>query len=285
VQATPHVPECGALWDEADCVIAVGTDFDSMMTQGWRQPAPPHLIAVNVDPEDASKNYLPDAMVEADAPAGVAALTARIEPRGGLEALGRRVKELNGAVRAGNEAQELFDALPDDAVVVADMCIPGYWIGGYLQRPAPRRLLYPLGWGTLGCAFPQALGAALATDSPVVSISGDGGFLYACGELATAAQERIPLTAVVVDDGGYGMLRYDQDLKGDPHVGVDLMSPDFAAMATSFGVRSHSSEGFSGDFAAALARLAALEEPSLLATTAALGPPPNVSPRWYRAKA
>ena len=285
VQATPHVPECGALWDEADCVIAIGTDFDAMMTQGWRQPAPPHLIAVNVDPEDASKNYLPDAVVEADAAQGVRALAGRIEPRGGLEALGRRVKELNKAARTGLEASELFDALPSDAVVVADMCLPGYWIGGFLQRPAPRRLLYPLGWGTLGCAFPQALGAALATDDPVVSVSGDGGFLYACGELATARQERIPLLAVVVDDGGYAMLRFDQDLHGDPHVGVDLLSPDFAAMAGSFGVRSHTSDGFGGDFAAALGRHSALDEPSLLATKAALGPPPNVSPRWYRATA
>ena len=285
VQATAHVPECGSLWDEADCVIAVGSDFDAMMTQGWRQPPPPHLIAVNVDPEDASKNYLPDAMVEADAAEGVAALAARIEPRGGLEALGRRIGDLNAAARSGIEAQELLDALPADAVVVADMCIPGYWIGGFHQTSAPRQLLYPLGWGTLGCAFPQALGAALATEAPVISVSGDGGFLYACGELATAAQERLPLTAVVVDDGGYGMLRFDQDLHGDPHVGVDLLSPDFAAMAASFGVRSHTSEGFGGDFAAALARHIALGEPSLLATKATLGPPPNVSPRWYRAKA
>ena len=283
VQATPHVPECGALWDEADCVVAVGSDLDAMMTQGWRQPPPPHLIAVNVDPEDASKNYLPDAMVEADAARGGSALAGLIEPRGGLEALGRRVKDVNSRARADIEAAELFAALPSDCVVVADMCIPGYWIGGFWQAPEPRRLLYPLGWGTLGCAFPQALGAALATDLPVISISGDGGFLYACGELATAAQERIPLLAVVVDDGGYGMLRFDQDQHGDPHVGVDLDSPDFAAMAGSFGVRSHSSEGFDGDFAAALARLSALDEPALLATKAALGPPPNVSPRWYRA--
>ena len=119
----------------------------------------------------------------------------------------------------------------------------------------------------------------------MVSVSGDGGFLYACGELATAVQERIPLTAVVVDDGGYGMLRYDQDLKGDAHVGVDLISPDFAAMASSFGVRSHTSEGFGGDFSAALTRLSALDEPALLSTTASLAPPPNVSPNWYRARA
>ena len=46
-------------------------------------------------------------------------------------------------------------ALPDDAVVVCDMCIPGYWLGGFARTPAPRKLSYPLGWGTLGCAFPR----------------------------------------------------------------------------------------------------------------------------------
>ena len=109
------------------------------------------------------------------------------------------------------------------------MCIPGYWLGGFHRPPAPRKLSYPLGWGTLGCAFPQGLGAALAGRGPAVSVSGDGGFLFACGELATAAQERIPLTAVIVDDGGYGMLRFDQDRRGDPHEGVDLVTPDFVA--------------------------------------------------------
>jgi acetolactate synthase-1/2/3 large subunit len=116
----------------------------------------------------------------------------------------------------------------------------------------------------------------------VVSVSGDGGFLYAPGELATAVQERIPLTAVVVDDGGYGMLRFDQDLRGLRREGVDLVTPDFAALAASFGVRSFAVEGLGADFAAALARQVMLDEPSLLVAKAALRPPPNVSPRWYR---
>jgi acetolactate synthase-1/2/3 large subunit len=162
------------------------------------------------------------------------------------------------------------------------MCIPGYWLGGFHFPLAPRKLLYPLGWGTLGCAFPQALGAALAGAGQAVSISGDGGFLYACGELATAAQERIPLTAVVVDDGGYGMLRYDQDRRGYPHEGVDLLTPDFGALAASFGVRAFGVDGLGANFAAALTRHLALDEPSLIVASAALGPPPNVSPRWYR---
>ena len=162
------------------------------------------------------------------------------------------------------------------------MCIPGYWLGGFHRTPAPRKLTYPLGWGTLGCAFPQGLGAALAGAGPAVSISGDGGFLYACGELAAARQEAIPLTAVIVDDGGYGMIRYDQDLHGDPREGVDLTNPDFVALARAFGVRADSVDGLGEHFGMALKGHVALKEPTLLVARAALGPPPNVSPRWYR---
>jgi thiamine pyrophosphate-dependent acetolactate synthase large subunit-like protein len=291
VEATPHVAQVGALWDEADAVIASGTDVDGMMTQGWKLPQPPHLIAINVDPADAAKNYLPDVLLEADAAAGAAALAERVGERGGLEALTRRVRELNSAVRAelaetDPEALGFLEAieraLPDDGVVVCDMCIPGYWLGGFHRTPAPRKLAYPLGWGTLGCGFPQGLGAALAQTGPVVSVSGDGGFLYACGELATLAQERIPLTAVIVDDGGYGMLRFDQDLKGDPHEGVDLHTPDFVAMARSFGVRADAVEGLGERFEAMLGHHVRIDEPSVLVAKAALRPPPNVSPRWYR---
>ena len=291
VEAPPHVPEVGALWDEADLVLAVGSDFDGMMTQGWRMPGPPRLVTVNVDAEDASKAYLPDLVLEADAARTLPRLAERLAPRGGLDALARRLSRLNAGVRAGlaqsdPEAAEFLSviesSLPPEAIVACDMCIPGYWLGGFHRPPAPRKLLYPLGWGTLGCAFPQALGAALADTGPVVSVSGDGGFLYAAGELATAVQERIPLTAVVADDGGYGMLRFDQEQRGDPHLGVDLATPDFTALAGAFGVRAFAASDLSGDFGAALRRQLALDEPSLLVAPAGLRPPPTVSPRWYR---
>jgi acetolactate synthase-1/2/3 large subunit len=289
VEATPHVAAVGALWDEADAVVAIGTDFDAMMTQGFKQRQPPHLIAINVDPGDAAKNYLPDVLVEADAAAAASALADGIPERGGLDALARRLRELNRAVRADlaqtdPEAVGFVEAIervvPDDGVIVCDMCIPGYWLGGFHRTPAPRKLAYPLGWGTLGCAFPQGVGAALA--GPAVSVSGDGGFLYACGELATLAQERIPLTAVIVDDDGYGMLRFDQDLKGDPHEGVDLRTPDFVALARSFGVRADEVDGLGERFEAMLGHHLRLDEPTVLVAKAALRPPPNVSPRWYR---
>jgi acetolactate synthase-1/2/3 large subunit len=174
-------------------------------------------------------------------------------------------------------------ALPADANVVCDMCIPGYWIAGFHAFCAPRRLQYPVGWGTLGFAFPASLGAALAGTGPTVAICGDGGFLFAAGELATVAQERIPLTTLIVDDGGYGMLRYDQDLAGSERFGVDLRTPDFEALARSFGIRAQTVHDVGQELGEALAEHVADPEPSVLVAKAeALTPPPTTSPNWYR---
>ena len=162
------------------------------------------------------------------------------------------------------------------------MCIPGYWLAGYWQVPRPRKLGYPLGWGTLGFGFPASLGAALAGAGPTVCLCGDGGFMYACGELATVVQERIPLTIVLVDDGGYGMLRFDQQLAGERPFGVDLVTPDFAALAASFGVPAEQVEGFGAEFERALLDSIAAGEPRMIVVRAMLKPPPTTSPRWYR---
>jgi thiamine pyrophosphate-dependent acetolactate synthase large subunit-like protein len=286
----PHVPEAGALWDEADLVMAIGSDLDGMMTQNWAQPAPSRLIVVNVDVEDATKNYGADLVIEGEAT--IAGALADVLPeRDGIDALARRLADLRAAVRermAEEFAGELAfldafaAAVPDDATIVCDMCIPGYWIGGFHPVPAPRRLAYPMGWGTLGWAFPAAIGSALGGAGPAVAVCGDGGFLFACGELATVAQERPPLTALIVDDGGYGMLRYDYARTGEEPLGVDLHTPDFVALAESFGVRAEAVDGLGDAFSATLARHVADPEPSVLVARAGLQPPPTTSPRWYR---
>ncbi|HYZ30523.1 MAG TPA: thiamine pyrophosphate-binding protein [Thermoleophilaceae bacterium] len=287
----PFVPECGELWDDADLVIAIGSDLDGTSTQNWAQPQPPRMLAINVDVDDATKNYRADVVLVGDARVVTHALAERVPESAGLTALAthlERVREqawlrLDDDEPAATEfLRSVARALPDDAVVVCDMCIPGYWLGGFYRPPAPRRLLYPLGWGTLGCAFPQALGAALAGAGPTVSFSGDGGFLYAVGELATVAQEQLPLTAVIVDDGGYGMLRYDQRAKGDPAYGVDLKTPDFEALARTFGIEAETVDGLGDRFGAALAHHVRDPAPSVLVAKAAIDPPPNTSPRWYR---
>jgi acetolactate synthase-1/2/3 large subunit len=283
----PHLPAIGELWDEADVVIAIGSDLDGMNTMNWRLPRPAKLVAINVDAADASKNYQPDVVIEADAALGARALAAGLPPAGAdvwadLVTARRRAR---GSLRGEHPHELAFletfaRVVGDDVTVVADMCIPGYWLAALHQPAGPRRFQYPMGWGTLGYAFPAALGAAIA--GPTLSVSGDGGFLFACGELATAKQERLPLTALIVDDGGYGMLRYDQRHSGAEPYGVDLETPDFVRLADAFGIRAGAVDGLRDDFGTALASHLADPEPTLLVARAALTPPPTTSPRWHR---
>jgi thiamine pyrophosphate-dependent acetolactate synthase large subunit-like protein len=290
--ALAHVPAVGALWDEADLVIAIGSDLDGMATQNWRMPQPPALLAINVDAADAAKNYRPDHVLVGDARTVTERLAAAVPQRDGLDVLTVQTESMRTQVAALVREEEpqaalLLDTLdrllPADATVLADMCIAGYWVAGFHRVPGPRRLAYPMGWGTLGFAFPAALGAAATGTGRAVAVVGDGGFLFACGELATAVQERLPVTVVLVDDGGYGMLRFDQEQAGVPTRGVDLVTPDFVTLAGAFGVPAEAVDGFGDAFEAALAKSLVTDGPSLVAVRAALTPPPSTSPRWYRA--
>jgi thiamine pyrophosphate-dependent acetolactate synthase large subunit-like protein len=278
VPLPPHAPEAGALWDAADTVLVVGSDLDAMNTQGFRQPQPPRLITVDlVQPT----TYRPDIWVRADAGTALGQLGAQ------LPASARRPwwqRPPGREVYAGPETaflDALEAGLPEDAVVVADMCVPGYWFGAFGRVARPRGLAYPVGWGTLGFGFPAALGAALSGRS-TVALVGDGGFLFACGDLATAAQEQLPVTVVLVDDGGYGMLRYDFVKDGEQPVGTELASPDFVALAQAFGVPAR--RVAVADLSAAVADGVASGRPHLVVLEAAFTPSPNTSPNWYRAR-
>lgn len=295
VAPTPiHEREVGPLWDESDLVIGVGTDFDGMMTQNWAMPRPPKLVTVNVDPADAAKNYAPDVALTGDAAAVLDDLLPYVTERGGTEAVAARLAALGEEVAATVRRYEPLAAdflavlrreVPEETPIVCDMCIPGYWIGGYHPVPLPRTLAYPMGWGTLGFGFPASVGAAVAMTGSgrrALCVTGDGGFMYACGELATIAQEDAPLTVVLVNDGGYGMLRYDQEHSGKKRGGVDLHTPDFAAMARTFGIPATAVTGFGDDFADALRDSLAADGPNVIAVTAAMQPPCTASPLWYR---
>jgi acetolactate synthase-1/2/3 large subunit len=277
VPLPPHSRPAGDLWDAADAVLVVGSDLDAMNTQGFRQPRPPVLLSLDLAP---SVNEPADVYVQVDAREGLTLLAAQ------LPAQQRRpwwTRPAGRELHAG-PGTALLDALesglPQDAVVVADMCVAGYWYGGFGRVSRPRGLAYPVGWGTLGFGFPAALGSCLS-GRPTVALVGDGGFLYACGDLATAAQERLPVTVVLVDDGGYGMLRYDFEQQGEQPVGTELEPPDFVALAQAFRVAAR--QVTVPQLGAAVAEGIASGAPNLVVVKARLEPPPNTSPNWYRA--
>ncbi len=168
------------------------------------------------------------------------------------------------------------------AVVVADMCIPGYWLGGYYVPTGPRALQYPMGWGTLGFALPASVGGGgrrrtgRCWRSPVTAASPSPS-----GSWPPWPRSGSIVTVLVFDDGGYGMLRFDQDRAGDPHRGVDLLNPDFIALAASFGIPAVSVDGVGPELEQGTGRGRWRRAgPHLVRCVAQLYPPRTTSPRW-----
>src|SRR5581483_4489736 len=135
-------------------------------------------------PADAAKSYEPELVLVGDAARVTAQLAERLPSRDGVAELHARLERLRADGYAELERDHpdemrfvaaFREAVPADAVVVADMCISGYWLGALHPVAGPRRLAYPMGWGTLGYAFPLSIGSALAGIGPVVCVCGGGG--------------------------------------------------------------------------------------------------------------
>ena len=283
-----HEPEAADVLASADLLVALGTAFDGMTTKNWTLSLPPRLLAVNTDAAHLASGYVADVGVVADVRALCDAIAVRLRAR---EPWADSVFRLGPAVRARLAADPatsagiglagaVGEAWGARGPVLCDMAVAGYWVGGYAPMGAPRRLQYPVGWGTLGYALPASVGAAHAGAGPVLVVCGDGGAAMAVGELATLAQERLPVTVLVVDDGGYGMLRYDQRVAGHAERGVDLAGPDWVALATAYGIGAEVAADTGPGLRAALERAAQAGAPRLVLVRAALHPPRTTSPRW-----
>ncbi|MCC6224617.1 MAG: thiamine pyrophosphate-binding protein [Thermoleophilia bacterium] len=235
-----------ALLEDADAVLAVGTELGAETTSDWRLRLPT-LIHADVAPERIGASYPAAVGLVGDARETLAALAAMVparEPDGRAEARVAALREAigRGLVERGAELEAgllraIRAALPADAIGAWDMTILAYLASSYFPVLAPRRWLYPLGSGTLGYAWPAALGAKLALpDTPALAVHGDGGFQYGLAELASARQHGIDAALLLVDDGGYGILRQFQlETHGEP-IAVDLAQPDFVRLAEAFGV-------------------------------------------------
>ncbi|HET9729979.1 MAG TPA: thiamine pyrophosphate-binding protein [Acidimicrobiia bacterium] len=283
VPAPPHEPEVSALVASSDLVIVVGSDLDQMNTMQWRLPLPPRRIALNIDPLDATKNYAIDAVIAGDARL-MGPIAEELSPRdpwaGSVTGLGIAIRARLGADPQTGDAMAFLEAtetaLGANAIVFADMCVAGYWLAGHLRVERARGLQYPMGWGTLGFAPAAAIGAAAGTGTPTVCFVGDGGMLFALGELSALAQHHAPCTIVVVDDQGYGMLRFGAHATP----ANELPPADFVGIARSFGIDATVVDGFGEDYLKALAAAVSSGEPRLLHVRARLHPPSTTTPFW-----
>ena len=236
------------LWADADVVLAVGTRlYEQYM--GWGVDDDLAIIRIDIDPTEIARNRAPALGIVADAKCGLAAL---------VEAIGRhnskrasRADELN-ALKAGLEKEYdalspqieyirvIRDELPDDGYVVGESTQLAYAARIAMPFYHPGTYVSPGYQGTLGYGFTTALGVKVGNpDKQVVSITGDGGFLFGAQELSTAVQQRIGAVTVVVNDGAYGNVKRTQmDKYGGRVIATDLHNPDFVKLAESYGAQA-----------------------------------------------
>jgi acetolactate synthase-1/2/3 large subunit len=252
------------LWDRTDLLIGIGTRLDVPI--GRWAPAPAGLKTARIDIDPAEHRRLPVTVaIVADAADGTRALTdavARNDDPSRRTAIAAAKAAALAAIRKAQPqysmVEVLREVLPDDGIVVDEVTQLGYivWYGYPVHQP--RGLISSGFSGTLGYGFPTALGVKVANpDRAVVSVTGDGGFLFGGSDLATAVQFGINLVTVVVNNSSYGnVLRDQQRLYEGRHSGAKLSNPDFQAYARSFGVpawRVENADGLRGALREALA--------------------------------
>lgn len=255
------------LWRTADVVLAIGTRLNQPQTR-WGFDGDIKLIRVDLDPVEINRIVRPAIGIVADARDAAAALLAAVDS-GPKHA--SRQDELDGlkaktaatiAERFGPQSaylEAIRGELPDDGVYVEDLTQVGYV--GRIAFPVyrPRTYIHSGYQGTLGYSYATALGAKVARpDMPVVSISGDGGFMYNVQELSTAALFGIDAVAIVFADGAYGNVRRMQKVDyGNKLIATDLLNPNFPKMAESYGiagVRTTTPDGLRKELNAAFKR-------------------------------
>ena len=254
------------LWKTADVVLAVGTRFNQPQTR-WGLDSEIKVIRIDLDPIEINRIARPTIGIVADAKEALTALAKALPDKGRasrrdeLEALkAKTVARLQDTLGPQCEYLAAIRAeLPDESIYVEDLTQVGYV--GRLAYPvyAPRTYIHSGYQGTLGFSYATALGAKVARpDLPVVSISGDGGFMYNVQEIATAALHGIDVVAIVFADGAYGNVRRMQKQDyGNKLIAVDLSNPNFPKMAESYGiagVRATSPDELRRELAAALKR-------------------------------
>jgi len=224
----------------ADVVLAVGSRLALVTFKPGTR-----IVQIDADEHEIGRSHRDTLGLVGDARATLEALLERLRAASGPRPSRKAEHEALRAKIAAENTQEpnasilrsLRADTPENAILVAGMTQIGYYSRPFWPVYEPRTYLSSSYSGNLGYAYPVALGAKVARpDRPVVSISGDGGFLYNAQELSTAARYGINVVAVVFNDSSYGNVARDLDESWGGQYGAELRNPDFMKLADAFGV-------------------------------------------------
>ncbi|MGP5931139.1 thiamine pyrophosphate-binding protein [Corynebacterium glyciniphilum] len=235
------------LMEQADVLLTAGTALGEVTSNYFTFAPQGKLIQIDAEPRVLASNH-PCLGIPADAGLALNAIAEKLgEPASGASGaevaadLRRRVEDRLAGQDLDPELKlmaDLREAVPDDLDTFWDMTIAGYWAWSAWD-PREGQFHSAQGAGGLGFAFPAALSAAIGSGRPTLAVSGDGGAMYGISELATARQHDANVTWLIVDDGGYGILReYMTGVFGQA-TSTELARPDFVALAEAFQVTAH----------------------------------------------
>jgi len=229
-------------------ILAIGTELSE--TEGLKGPMPLNgeLIRIDIDSRKINDRYPPAVGIVGDAKIAAQELLVELGERNQNHGTVDEVSDLcNSLVDRLTESEcqhirmlnVLHDTLPGEAAIFGDICQVVYTGAFAYPVEYPRQWNYAAGYGTLGCALPNAIGGKLAVgDMPVVVLVGDGGFMFTVQELITAAELRLSLPIIIWNNAGLKQIRDDMSQRNIPLVGVDGINPNFVQLAEACGCES-----------------------------------------------
>ena len=240
------------LLKHADLVIAVGYDPIEYEPRNWNNEGDANIIVIDSMRAEVDKNFQPERELVGDISQTLDFLLPYMKgfklpesSREYLDGLQEKLK-LRDEPPAVTEnqvtshplsiIQALQDRVTDDMTVSVDVGSFYIWMARHFRSYNPRHLLFSNGMQTLGVALPWAISAALVRpNTQIVSVSGDGGFLFSSQDLETAVRLGLNIVHIIWNDGHYDMVKFQEELKYGKSAGVNFGSVDFVKYAESFG--------------------------------------------------
>lgn len=240
-------PAARPLWAQCDVALALGTNM-RVPQQSWERKADRKILRIDVDPSTHAILGKPSIALTATLESALPELIALLS---GTKLKSRWTTEQFVAAQADWQQRvavlqpqvdylaAIRDAMGEHGIFVDELTQVGFASRIVLPVYHPRTFISTGYMGTLGYGFPTALGVKVAKrDAPVVSVAGDGGFMFALSELATAVQHRIGVAVVLFNNNQYGNVQQMQrDVYGGRVIATDLVNPDFVTLAGCFGAR------------------------------------------------
>ena len=243
------------LLKKSDLVIAIGYDPIEYEARNWNAEISARIIVIDVEPAEVDTYFQPERELIGNVEASLNLLLPAIQgyklPEGSVEYLkglkNNVVEDVKfdrqpdeGTVHPLDLIEVLQEQTDDDMTVTVDVGSHYIWMARYFKSYEPRHLLFSNGMQTLGVALPWAISAALVRPkTKVISVSGDGGFLFSAQELETAVRLKLPIVHIIWNDGHYNMVEFQEEMKYGRSSGVDFGPVDFVKYAESFGAKGY----------------------------------------------